>query len=98
MRGLCFGGVREYDRFESFRVRIIFRVVIMMVVVFVMVGIVIGGVLGGRIRDEINRFVIMLLRVSCMIGRMVGGVFLLMGVIVGVCVCFVWISKVMWRL
>lgn len=46
MRGLCFGGVREYDRLESSRARIIPRVVTMMAAVFVMVGIVIGGVLG----------------------------------------------------
>ncbi len=44
MRGLCFGGVREYDRLESSRARIIPRVVTMMAAVFVMVGIVIGRV------------------------------------------------------
>lgn len=75
MRGLCFGGVREYDRLESSRARIIPRVVTMMAAVFVMVGIVIGGVLGGRIRDEINRPAIMLPRASRMIGlvRLCGG-------------------------
>ena len=98
MRGLCFGGVREYDRLESSRARIIPRVVTMMAAVFVMVGIVIGGVLGGRIRDEINRPAIMLPRASRTIGRMAGGVFSLMGVIAGVRVCPVWTSKVMRRL
>ncbi len=34
MRGLCFGGVREYDRLESSRARIIPRVVTMMAAVF----------------------------------------------------------------
>lgn len=84
--------------FESSRARIIPRVVTMMAAVFVMVGMVIGGVFMGRVRDEISKPAMMLPKARRIMGRMAGGVFSLMGVIVGVRVCPVWIRRVMRRL